>query len=263
MKISIVTLSFNQRAYLQQAMDSLLSQGYPDLEYIVVDPGSTDGSRELIQSYSDRIAHLVFEPDQGAADGLNKGFSRATGDAFGFLNADDLLLPGSLLRVAEFLNQHPDVDLALGNGRIIDGAGETIRTWMARDFTVERFFYGGSQWLQQATFFRAEAYHRSPKFNIQNRTCWDGELFVSMVNQGARTGYIHADLAAFRLHGDSISGAGKNLKSYEEDSRRIFRQVRGRDWNTADEFRRFVYRTEGFLIRKGFWFHDLAKRGAA
>ena len=74
MKISIVTLSFNQRGYLQEAMDSVLSQGYNDLEYIVVDPGSTDGSREVIKSYGDRIAHTLFEPDRGAADGLNFGF---------------------------------------------------------------------------------------------------------------------------------------------------------------------------------------------
>ncbi len=72
MKISIVTLSFNQRAYLKEAIDSVLSQGYPDLEYIVVDPGSTDGSRKTIESYGNRIAHTIFEPDRGAADGLNQ-----------------------------------------------------------------------------------------------------------------------------------------------------------------------------------------------
>ena len=102
LKISIVTLSFNQRAYLQEAIDSVLSQGYLDLEYIVVDPGSTDGSRDLIKSYGDRIAHCIFEPDRGAADGLNKGFERATGDVFGFLNADDLLFPGALRRWQSF-----------------------------------------------------------------------------------------------------------------------------------------------------------------
>ena len=93
MKISIVTLSFNQRAYLQEAMDSVLSQDYPNLEYIVVDPGSSDGSRETDQQLWPDRSH-IFEPDRGAADGLNKGFARATGDVFGFLNADDLLFPG-------------------------------------------------------------------------------------------------------------------------------------------------------------------------
>ncbi len=91
MKISIVTLSFNQCAFLREALESVLQQGYPDLEYIVIDPGSTDGSRELIQSYASGIAHMVFEPDKGASDGLRKGFALATGDICGFLNSDDLL----------------------------------------------------------------------------------------------------------------------------------------------------------------------------
>src|ERR1039458_5622209 len=106
MRISIVTLSYNQRVFLREAIDSILQQDYPDLEYIVVDPGSTDGSRELLRSYGERISHVIFELDQGAADGLNKGFGQASGEIFGFLNADDFLLPGSLHRVAEFFQSH-------------------------------------------------------------------------------------------------------------------------------------------------------------
>ena len=89
MKFSVVTVSFNQRQYLEEALTSVLEQDYPAIEYIVVDPGSTDGSRELIESFRDRLASIVFEADQGAADGLNKGFQRASGDIFGFLNSDD------------------------------------------------------------------------------------------------------------------------------------------------------------------------------
>jgi glycosyltransferase involved in cell wall biosynthesis len=250
-KISIVTLSFNQRAYLQEAIDSVLSQGYADLEYIVVDPGSTDGSRELIKSYGNRIAHTVFEPDHGAADGLNKGFARATGEVFGFLNADDILFPGSLNHVAEFFEAHPDFDMAMGNGYKIDGEGRKTRHFIARDFSVPRFFYGGTQWLQQSTFFRAAAFHRSPKFNLENRTCWDGELFVHLANQGAKIGYIHADLGGFRIHEASISGSGRMNEQYQQDCRRIFRQLRGHDWKAADKVISFFYRAEGFLKSLG------------
>ena len=87
MKFSVVTISFNQRQYLDEALCSVLTQDYPAIEYIVVDPGSTDGSRELIESFANRLARVVFEPDQGAADGLNKGFQHASGDIFGFLNS--------------------------------------------------------------------------------------------------------------------------------------------------------------------------------
>lgn len=236
-------------------MDSVLSQGYGDLEYIVVDPGSTDGSRELINSYAGQIAHIIFEPDRGAADGLTKGFARATGDVFGFLNADDLLFPGSLRHVADFFKTHPDCDMAMGDGFTIDGSGRRLRHYRARSFTTRRFFYGGTRWLQQSTFFRAEAYHRSPKFNLENRTCWDGELFVKIADQGARIGYIHADLAGFRIHDDSISGSGRMNEQYRADSRRIFRELRGHEWRASDDILRYLYRAEGFLIGLGsrFW----------
>lgn len=246
-KISIVTLSFNQRAYLEEAMDSVLSQGYPDLEYIIVDPGSTDGSRELIESYGDRVAMRIFDPDRGAADGLNKGFAGATGDVYGFLNADDIFFPGSLHQVAEFFCSRPDCDMAMGAGYKIDEQGRKTRHFRARDFSVRRFFYGGTQWLQQSTFFRAAAFERSPKFNVENRTSWDGELFLHLANQGAKIGYIHADLGGFRIHKESISGSGRMNEQYRQDCRRIFRQLTGREWKPADEILRFLYRVEGFL----------------
>jgi glycosyltransferase involved in cell wall biosynthesis len=261
-KISIVTLSFNQHGYLKEAIDSVLSQGYPDLEYIVVDPGSTDGSRELIRSYGERLTHTIFEPDSGAADGLNKGFARATGDIYGFLNADDLLFPGALNRVAEFLAAHPECDMAMGNGYVINGSGRKIRHIKARGFTVRRYFYGGTSWMQQSTFFRREVFLRSSKFNLQNRTCWDGELFVNMATLGAKIGYIDADLSGFRMYATSISGSGTNLDAYRQDSRRIFRQTTGHDWTATDELLRFLYRAEGFLIRTGSRIQDLANRGS-
>ena len=249
MKISIVTLSLNQAQYLREAMESVLAQGYPELEYIVVDPGSTDGSRALIESYGSAVAQRIFEPDHGAADGLNRGFARATGDVYGFLNADDVLYPGSLQSVAEFFTQHPQCDIVFGSGHKIDAEGNRLRHFRAAHFTVNRYIYGGAVWLQQATFFRAEAFRRSPHFNVENRTCWDGELFVNMVNQGARTGHLSSDLAGFRIHGASISGSGRLNEQYLRDCRRIFREMRNREWGRMDDLRRVVYRATGYLSR--------------
>jgi glycosyltransferase involved in cell wall biosynthesis len=250
-RISIVTLSFNQRAFLPQALDSVLQQGYSDLEYIVVDPGSTDGSREVIQKNASKLAQIIFEPDRGAADGLNKGFAAASGEVFGFLNADDLLLPGALERVAEFFRLNPNCDLALGNGYIIDERGKPIRHVKACGFTVKRYLHGGSRWLQQATFFRREAFQRSPGFNVLNRTSWDGELFISMLNSGANAGYIDADLGEFRVHSTSISGSQTNSQKYREDWRRVFREIQGREWGHGDHLWHFLYKAEGLLIRSG------------
>lgn len=259
MKISIVTVSFNQRHFLKEAIDSVLNQGYEELEYIVVDPGSTDGSRELIQTYGDRIAHVIFEPDKGAADGLNKGFAVATGEIYGFLNSDDLLMPDSLRRVGDFFQKHPECGMVMGNGHKIDGEGNRTDEIIARDFSVRRHLYGGTRWLQQSTFFRREAYLRSPKFNIENRTCWDGELFVNLASQGIKIGYIDADLSAFRIHGASISGTGRLLETYLKDHGRVFRQFQGREWGWLDNLWKWLYQVEGAIKGAGARFRNSDK----
>lgn len=248
MKISIVTVSFNQRVFLKEAIESVLHQGYPDLEYIVVDPGSTDGSRELIQEYAGQITATILEPDCGAADGLNKGFARATGNVLGFLNSDDMLLPGALAKVAEQFLQAPDVDIVMGNGYIVDSAGRRRRYIRARNFTVRRYLYGGCRWLQQATFFRRQAFLQTSGFNVANRTCWDGELLVSMAADGAKVGYVDKDLAYFRVYSSSISGSGSNATKYKEDCRRIFHDVTGKEWRFSDEVMRTMYRVEGYVL---------------
>lgn len=261
MKISIVTISFNQRAYLQQAIESVLDQKYPELEYIVVDAGSSDGSRELIDSYSAKLSHVILEPDHGPPDGLNKGFSKASGEVFGFLNSDDLLMPGSLQRVADFFERHPSCELGFGNGFVIDGAGKRMRHVKARKFTLRRFLYRSVCFLQQATFFRRRAYQRTPGFNLGNRTCWDGELFANLVKQGATVGYIGADLAEFRIHSASISGSQRLQQIYAEDSRRIFRELKGREWTGSDQLLKWAYRTASFPARVGSRLDNFFLRG--
>lgn len=249
MKISIVTLSLNQQKYLREAMDSILGQGFQELDYIVVDPGSKDGSRELIARYAPRLAHTILEPDQGASDGLNKGFAVASGEIFGFVNADDYLFPGSLQRVSEFFTTHPECDIAFGNGWKVDGDGGKLRHYKARSITLNHYFYGGAVWLQQSTFFRASAFRRTPGFNLANRTCWDGELIVTMLKQGARPGYIDADLGAFRIHGESITGTGRLNEQYRKDCQRIFKEVQGHTWSGSDALRRIGYRGTGLALR--------------
>jgi glycosyltransferase involved in cell wall biosynthesis len=249
MRISIVTISFNQRAYLQAAMESILNQGYADLEYIVVDPGSTDGSRELIRRYADRIAHVIFEKDAGPADGLNKGFARATGEVFGFLNSDDLLEPGSLQAVCDYFLRNPECDIALGNGFVVDGEGRLLRHIRARGMTVQRYFHGGCRWMQQSTFFRKRSFDLVQRFNPQNRTSWDGELLIGMLAAGAKVGYIDRDLSSFRIHSASITGEGSNADAYQKDCARIFEQIAGRQWTHRDELLKGIYRAQNLLMR--------------
>lgn len=248
-KISIVTISFNQAEFIERTMLSVLEQDYPNVEYIVVDPGSKDGSRDIIERYRSRLSKVILRPDAGPADGLNNGFAEASGDVFGFLNADDVLLPGSLRRVADFFDQHPDCDLLLGNGNVIDGHENVIRHVTTRRFSVRRYLHDGVRFIQQSTFFRREAFKKLGGFNVSNRTCWDGELFVGMMKEGAVVQYIDADLASFRIHPASISGSGRVLEAYRKDCKRIFQDIEKRKWSLGDEFWRLAYRTEGAFSR--------------
>ncbi len=251
MKFSVVTVSFNQRQFLEEALRSVLTQDYPAIEYIVVDPGSTDGSRELIQGFANQLTRMIFEPDQGAADGLNKGFQHASGDIFGFLNSDDVLLPGAVKRVAQVFAQDSDCDIVMGNGFIIDAQGKRIRRIRAAGFTLDRYFYGGATWLQQATFFRRAAFESVGGFNAANRSCWDGELLVDMVRKGAKVKYLNQDLALFRLHPQSITGSRRHSEMMKADADRMFSLSRGRRWTALDTVRAYLFRVERILTHPG------------
>lgn len=119
-RISVVTPSYNQAAFLRKTLDSVLNQDYPDLELIVIDGGSTDGSAEMLQSYSARLTFWISEPDRGQSHALNKGFARASGDILTWLNSDDVLLPGALHAVGEIFAQYPQIDWLTGQPANID-----------------------------------------------------------------------------------------------------------------------------------------------
>ena len=127
-KISVVTPSFNQASFLEETIQSVLSQGYPDLEYIVMDGGSTDGSAEIIRKYADRLADWKSAKDGGQADAIRTGFARATGEILCWLNSDDTIAPGTLRRVGEFFAAHPDVDLVYGDLNLVDAEGKRLYT---------------------------------------------------------------------------------------------------------------------------------------
>lgn len=251
MKFSIVTISFNQSQYLAEAITSVLTQDYPACEYVVVDPGSTDGSRELVLEFGSRITKVIFEPDQGAADGLNKGFRHASGEVFGFLNSDDVLLPGALASVAEVFAKHPECDIVMGNGFTVDAKGNLLRRIRAAGFTLRRYFYGGATWLQQATFFRRTAFEAVGGFNTNNRSCWDGELVVDMIRQGARVQYLDRDLALFRIHAKSITGSRRHSEMMKADADRMFALSWGRRWTVMDTLRGYLFRIERVLTHPG------------
>ena len=239
-RISIVTISFNQARFLPAAIESVLGQGYDNLDYIVVDPGSTDCSREIIAGYGDRLT-AIFEPDQGPADGLNRGFARASGEVFGYINADDLLLPGALDAVARAFAD-PAIDVICGNGTMIDADGRTTRSVYSSRFSLPAFAHGAMTFVQQANFFRATAFAAAGGFNIANRTCWDAELLVDLALAGARVRNVQDRLGGFRMYGESITGSGRFAEQTAKDLARIAEKALGRPRAPGDALRAPLYR---------------------
>lgn len=235
MKISIVTLSFNQGRYLEAALSSVIAQrDQVDLEYIVVDPGSTDGSREIIARHSAGIDHRVLAPDRGPADGLNKGFAISSGDVLGYLNADDLLLPGSLREVLDAFATRRDAGVVFGHGLLIDANGRTLRRCWSDRYSPRMAARGLAFVMQPSTFFRRRAFERSGGFNAENRIAWDAELLLELALSGATFERVDRLWSAFRLHGDGITGSGAHLDAHARYLREAFRRVHGRDPGPLD-----------------------------
>lgn len=235
--ISIVTISFNQGRFIEECLSSVANQGAENVQHVVVDAGSKDETLEILTQ--PRWGHVDWksEKDEGPADGLNNGFSRATGEILAYLNADDTLLPGTLGRVRDLFTAKPEADVIYGDGVLIDGRGEVLRRLHSDPWDLRRFAYGGVLVVQQATFFRRRAFEATGGFNTANRTCWDAELILDMALTGCGIEYVPVPLGAFRIYGDSITGSGRLNHQYEKDRRRLAEKALGRRWTKSDDYR--------------------------
>jgi glycosyltransferase involved in cell wall biosynthesis len=234
-KISVVTISYNQGRFLEDTIKSVLSQNYPNLEYIVIDGGSTDSSVEIIERYAQQLSYWCSEPDNGPASGLNKGFRQATGDIFAFLNADDLYLPHSLRRAAELFREHPATDVIFGDGYLTNSAGELRKPTYSDPWSLWRVAYGTCVIVQPATFFTQKAFRLTAGFNEAHRAFWDASLWVEMALAGAKFHHQKEFLAVFRLHNLSITGSGREDEEAARVEDELFVRVVGRPRRTTDE----------------------------
>ena len=225
MKVSIVTISYNQALFLEQAILSVLTQDYPEIEYIVVDPGSTDGSREIIEKYRGQIDKIIFKPDNGPADGLNKGFQFASGDIFGYLNSDDILLPNAVTKISQAFQKFPHASVISGHGMIINSDGKICKRIYSHRFNLKAYAYGTCVLVQQASFFQRESFLQVGGFNPTNRVSWDGELWVDMALNGAKFERVHSYLAYFRIYHNSITGSGEYQAEIEKQHARICKKI--------------------------------------
>ncbi len=228
-KISIVTPSFNQAAYLEAALRSVLEQDHQPLEYVVVDGGSGDGSAEIIRQYADRLAWSVSEPDGGQYDAINRGFARTSGEIMGWLNSDDMLAPWALSVVAEIFETLPEVEWLTSLAQIRwDARGRAVRCLPQRGFSRAGFFAGenlpragafSTGWIQQeSTFWRRSLWERAGgRVGAEWKLAGDFELW-SRFWQHAKLCGVETPLGGFRFHGEQKTGAGHRTYLEEAES---------------------------------------------
>ena len=203
-KVSIVTPSFNQAPFLEQTLRSVLGQDYPNLEYIVIDGGSTDGSLEIIQRYADRLAYWQSQPDQGQTDAINQGFAHATGEILAWLNSDDLLLPGAVSAAVKALQEHPEAAMVYGDALLINAQGKTIGKFPAAQTDYRKLRRGYVHIPQQASFFRADLWRQVGPLDVSFYFAMDYDLWVRLAALAPLV-YVPQLWAAFRLHGEAKS----------------------------------------------------------
>ena len=204
-KVSIVTPSFNQAPFLEQALRSVLEQDYPNLEYIVIDGGSSDGSLEIIHKYADRLAYWQSQPDQGQTDAINQGFARASGEILAWLNSDDLLLPGAVSAAVRALQAHHEAAMVYGDALLINAEGKTIGKFPAAQTDYRKLRRGYVHIPQQASFFRADLWQQVAPLDVSFYFAMDYDLWVRLAALAPLV-YVPELWAAFRLH-----GAGKSI----------------------------------------------------
>lgn len=232
MKFSIVTTCRNAAHFLSACIESVRIQTGVELEHIVVDSDSTDGTLELLKSHP----HLqwISEPDSGMSEGINKGFLRATGDWVMWLNADDYLEPGALEKVAKHAESHSDADVIYGGWHFVDGVKKRLKTAML--FPVDRrmLIYYGPYIASTACYFRRatvvqEGFLLDPKFY----QVMDNEYYLRLIHAGKVFSYLPEPLACFRIHGENSSM--RSMKA--RDLNGILRQQKL--WAESHALRRF------------------------
>ncbi len=199
-KITVVTVVYNGEKYLEQTIQSLIAQTYKNIEYVIIDGGSNDGTLEIIKRYCHHISHWQSEPDRGIYDAMNKGLAKATGEIITFLNADDWYEPDALESIVEVFTAHPQLDFVFGDVIQIDPLTHHETTYRVRLNEAHRLMPFGHPAL-----FVKTAVHRQFPFDTHFRIAADYDLVLSLLDRHCSYAYLPKRITNFRLVGISAT----------------------------------------------------------
>lgn len=210
MKISVITPSYNQGQYLEATIQSVLAQNYPDLEYIIIDGGSTDNSVEIIQKYADKLAYWVSEKDNGQTHAINKGLNRATGEVMGWLNSDDILLPGALHAIADAFTRDKNLKVVCGFRQFIDADGNFMVNWI-RGLPTKYHLLRRSILPQETVYWRREVWGKIGQLDESYRFCMDYDYWLRMLDAGYAIRLLPHYIGGFRQHEEAKSSTIRDV----------------------------------------------------
>jgi glycosyltransferase involved in cell wall biosynthesis len=218
MKFSIVTPSFNSAAYIEATLRSIADQGYPDVENIVMDGGSRDGTVDILRRFPG--VTWTSEKDAGQSDALNKGFRRCTGDILAWQNADDLYLPGAFAAVAECFRSHPEVDVVYGDYQLVRGDGSWLCDVRAVEWNPWLFSHGRFVPMQPTAFWRRRVYEQIGDLDVGLHYCMDVDFFAKAAKR-FKFRRIPAMLGQFRVHEGSKTQNRANDRKVKAEHHKV------------------------------------------
>jgi glycosyltransferase involved in cell wall biosynthesis len=218
-KISVITPSYNQASYLEKTIRSVIAQNYPNLEYIIIDGGSTDGSVDIIKRYSNQLAFWVSEPDNGQSHAINKGLKLATGDWVCWQNSDDVFYDHAFESLANKIIQSPNLDLITGDINLIESSGSTLRRLCYVRPTYEAVLAEGMVLTNQAAFWKRDLHTKIGWLDENLHYGFDLDWFLRLLKHTKHTAHIPQVLGALRLHGDTKTSL--NQEGFDEEYKRI------------------------------------------
>jgi|SRR3989344_169186 len=217
MKVTIITVCLNSKETIEDTIKSVLSQTYKNLEYIIVDGGSTDGTLDIVDRYKDQISKIIFEPDQGIYDAMNKGLRVMTGDVVAFLNSDDFYLDKNVISDVVGAFEAHDCQACYSDLKYVERlkTQKVVRLWKAGAYGIKKIYYG---WIPpHPTFFaKSKLYKKYGLFNLDFKIASDYELMLRFILKGIEMFYLSKVTVGMREGGRSAQTFKTRIKGWKE-----------------------------------------------